>query len=154
MSLLKALKSPRFMVAIGVTCLFAFVMGVVIPCFRSYNPNVDYEIEAIKELKGIAEAQKRYTAANARYGTLEQLRAAGYLTDASRYEIPAARGYVYTITVKQAGDGEPAFFSATADPQDVSASQSSPRPHFYIDSTNSDVRVSYGKPANVNDLLM
>ncbi len=125
-------------------------MGVVIPSLRSYDPDVSYELEAIKQLKDIAEAQKRYVATNARYGTLEQLRAAGYL-EASHYETPAAHGYVYTVTVRQADNEASEFFSAAADPQDVSAFGSNTKSHFYIDSTSTDVRVSYGKSANVND---
>ena len=63
---------------------------------------------------------------------------------------PVVDGYVYNMTVTEATDTKPAFYSITADP-DTSYVSARAR-HFYIDSTLGTIRVTEeNRPATAAD---
>jgi Tfp pilus assembly protein PilE len=107
------------------------------------------ETTAIAALHSIAVAQQTYSLSNnGNFGTLQQLRDAGYLD--ARFDSPngGAKDYALTINTKpQSAEATP-FFSCNADP--TNAGPQAGR-HFYVDSVTAALHVNPTQPATVSD---
>jgi Tfp pilus assembly protein PilE len=107
------------------------------------------ETSAIAALHAIAVAEQTYSISNGgNFGTLAQLRDAGYLD--VRFNAPNGGVKDYSVTLNanpQSGEGG-ASFTCNADPTN-SGSQAGR--HFYIDSTSQAIHVNPTQPATVAD---
>ena len=107
------------------------------------------ENAAIQQLESLRKVQADYSIGHrGDYGTFEQLVKAGSLED-ERFATspPTVQGYVYTLNVTPAGNGQRAFYSINADPMDGGTGTN----HFYLDPDVSTVRVNPEKPAAATD---
>jgi prepilin-type N-terminal cleavage/methylation domain-containing protein len=111
---------------------------------KSANENA-----AIQQLEALRKIQADYSLGHrGDYGTFEQLVKSGSLED-ERFatDPPSVQGYVYTMKVTPAGNGQRAFYIINADPMDGGSGVN----HFYIDPDVSTVRVNQDKPAAPTD---
>ncbi len=111
---------------------------------RSANENA-----AIQQLEALRKIQASYSLSHrGDYGTFEQLVKAGSLED-ERFasETPSVQGYVYTMKVTAAGNGQRAFYTINADPMDGGTGTN----HFYLDPDVPNIRVNAEKPAAATD---
>jgi hypothetical protein len=107
------------------------------------------ETAAVAALHSIAVAQQTYSISNnGNYGTLQQLRDAGFLDVRFDKADGGVKDYALTVNTKPQSGGEPASFSCNADP-----TNSGPQAgrHLYIDSTSTVVHVNPTQPATAAD---
>jgi hypothetical protein len=107
------------------------------------------EAAAIAALHSISVAEQTYSISNGgNYGTLEQLRDAGYLD--VRFNAPngGVKDYALTISTKPQSGEAPPSFNCNADP--VNSGPQAGR-HFYIDSTSPSIHVNASQPATAAD---
>jgi hypothetical protein len=107
------------------------------------------ETTAVAALHSIVVAQQTYSISNdGNYGTLQQLRDAGYLDE--RFSSPGGgvKDYTLTISTTPHSAGAAAAFSCNADP-----TNSGPQAgrHLYVDSTSTTIRVNPTQPATASD---
>ena len=111
---------------------------------KSANENA-----AIQQLEALRKIQASYSLSHrGDYGTFEQLVKSGSLED-ERFanETPSVQGYVYTMKVTTAGNGQRAFYTINADPMDGGTGTN----HFYLDPDVPNIRVNPEKPAAATD---
>jgi hypothetical protein len=107
------------------------------------------ETTAVAALHSIATAQQTYSISNdGNYGTLQQLRDAGYLDERFSKADGGVKDYVLTININSQSGGTPATFSCTADP--TTAGPQAGR-HLYVDSTSTTIHVNPTQPATASD---
>lgn len=107
------------------------------------------ENAAIQQLDSLRKVQADYSLGHrGDYGTFEQLVKSGSLED-ERFatDPPAVQGYIYTMKVTAAGNGQRAFYTINADPQDPATGSN----HFYLDPDVTTIRVNPDKPAANTD---
>lgn len=107
------------------------------------------ENAAIQQLEALRKVQADYSLGHrGEYGTFEQLVKSGSFDD-ERFNTdpPAVQGYIYTLKVTPPGNGQRAFYSINADPQDPATGSN----HFYVDPDVSTIRVNAEKPASPTD---
>jgi prepilin-type N-terminal cleavage/methylation domain-containing protein len=107
------------------------------------------ENAAIQQLESLRKVQADYSLGHrGDYGTFEQLIKSGSLED-ERFatDPPAVQGYIYTLKVTPSGNGQRAFYTINADPQDPATGSN----HFYLDPDVSTIRVNADKPAAPTD---
>ena len=136
MELMIVIAIIGILVGVGV---FGWKQGI-----RSANENA-----AIQQLEALRKVQASYSLSHrGDYGTFEQLVKAGVLED-ERFNTdpPSVQGYVYTMKVTPAGNGQRAFYTVNADPMDGGSGTN----HFYVDPDVSTIRVNAEKPAAPTD---
>lgn len=107
------------------------------------------ENAAIQQLDSLRKIQADYSIGHrGDYGTFEQLVKSGSLED-ERFatDPPAVQGYVYTMKVTPAGNGQRAFYTINADPQDGGTGSN----HFYLDPDVTTIRFNPDKSAAATD---
>ena len=136
MELMIVIAIIGILVGVGV---FGWRQGI-----KSANENA-----AIQQLEALRKIQASYSLGHrGDYGTFEQLVKAGAIED-ERFNAdpPSVQGYVYTLKVTPAGQGQRAFYTINADPMDTGSGSN----HFYVDPDVSTVRVNAEKPAANTD---
>jgi prepilin-type N-terminal cleavage/methylation domain-containing protein len=107
------------------------------------------ENASIQQLEALRKIQADYSIGHrGDYGTFEQLVKAGSIED-ERFATspPSVQGYIYTMEVIPAGNGQRAFYKINADPMDGGSGTN----HFYIDPDVSTIRVNPEKAAAPTD---
>ena len=136
MELMIVIAIIGILVGVGV---FGWKQGI-----RRANENA-----AIQQLDALRKVQADYSLGHrGEYGTFEQLVKSGSLED-ERFasDPPAVQGYVYTMKVTPPANGQRAFYSINADPQEGGTGTN----HFYLDPDVSTIRVNPEKPAAPTD---
>src|SRR4051812_8180499 len=136
MELMIVIAIIGILVGVGV---FGWKQGI-----RRANENA-----AVQQLEALRKIQADYSLGHrGDYGTFEQLSKAGSLED-ERFVAnpPTVQGYVYTMNVTPAGNGQRAFYTINADPMDGGSGTN----HFYLDPDVSTIRVNPEKPASATD---
>lgn len=136
MELMIVIAIIGILVGVGV---FGWKQGI-----RRANENA-----AIQQLEALRKIQADYALGHrGDYGTFEQLVKSGSLED-ERFttDPPSVQGYVYTMKVTPAGNGQRSFYTINADPMDGGSGVN----HFYLDPDVSTVRVNADKPAAPTD---
>ena len=136
MELMIVIAIIGILVGVGV---FGWKQGI-----RRANENA-----AIQQLEALRKIQADYALGHrGDYGTFEQLIKGGSLED-ERFtnNPPTVQGYVYTLNVTAAGNGQRAFYTIQADPMDGGSGTN----HFYIDPDVSTIRVNPEKQAAPTD---
>ena len=139
---------------------FAVLTLIVLICIaslscQSYSTGLQQsvvradETAAVAALHAVAVAQQTYSVSNdGNYGSIQQLRDAGYLDD--RFSAPngGVKGYALTVNTKAQSGGDPASFTCNADP-----TNSGPQAgrHLYVDSTSTTIHVNPTQPAAASD---
>lgn len=107
------------------------------------------ETAAIAALHSIAVAEQTYSISNGgNYGTMQELRDAGYLDSRFDSTNGGVKDYSLTISTKPQSGGAAASFSCNADPTN-SGSQAGR--HLYVDSTSAAIHVNPTQPATASD---
>lgn len=107
------------------------------------------ETAAIAALHSIAVAEQTYSIGNGgKYGTLQELRDAGYLDARFNAANGGVKDYSLTINTNPQSSEAAASFSCNADP---SNSGTQAGRHFYIDSASSAIHVNPTQPATATD---
>lgn len=107
------------------------------------------ETVAISALRSIAVAQQTYSISNGgNYGTLQELRDAGYLDSRFNSGDGGVKDYALTITTHPQTSSATGSFTCNADP--VASGPQAGR-HFYIDSTSVVIHVNPSQPATATD---
>lgn len=107
------------------------------------------ENAAIQQLESLRKIQADYSLGHrGDYGTFDQLVKAGSLED-ERFttDPPSVQGYIYTMKVTPAGNGQRAFYTINADPMEGGTGTN----HFYLDPDVPTIRVNPEKPASKTD---
>ncbi len=107
------------------------------------------ESAAVQQLESLRKVQADYSLGHrGDYGTFDQLVKSGSLDD-ERFatDPPAVQGYIYTMKVTPAGNGQRAFYTINADPQDPASGAN----HFYLDPDVTTIRVNPEKQAAKTD---
>ena len=136
--------------AVAVVVLLGIAIGVVVGVGLYQWKNVvrrGNEAAAVQHLNTISIGQVQYYTENATYATFDQLVEKGYLDSRFAGATPTVDGYIYVLRVTTASAGQKASFTLNADPENAAAGTK----HFFIDSSNSTVRVNRDRPANPND---
>lgn len=107
------------------------------------------ETTVIAALRTIAVAQQTYSiSSGGTYGTLEQLRDAGYLDERFNSPNGGVKDYALKTSTKPQASEAAAFYSCNADP--VNSGPQAGR-HFYIDSTSPSIHANASQPATAKD---
>ncbi|MDT4955662.1 MAG: hypothetical protein QOJ02_3800 [Acidobacteriota bacterium] len=142
---------------------FAFALGALFIQACGYREaTVEYrkatasgnEAAAIKTLQMLATSQGLYNKmhrGNA-YGTFDQLITDTGLDKRFAGDAPVVSGYVFKMTIMSNGNGQPAFFSVNADPQQSVGTSATGNDHFYIDANSNAITVNHQQQAGPNDL--
>jgi hypothetical protein len=141
---------------------FAFVLGTLFIQACGYREATDEyrkvtasgnEAAAIQALRMLATYQGLYNKmhrGNA-YGTFDQLMTDADLDKRFAGDAPVVSGYVFKMIIVPKGNGQPAFFSVNADPQQSGGTRATGNDHFYIDANSNAITVNHQQPAGPND---
>ena len=100
--------------------------------------------------------QAQYASRNrGKFGTFDQLIAAGVLDSQYAGDRPVVNGYIFTITITDQTASTPASYSVNADPQSPSGIAATGTRHFYTDSSIGSIKsTDENRPAKADDLTM
>ena len=115
---------------------------------RSGNENA-----AAQMIDRIRTYQVQYAARNrGKFGKFDDLIRVSGLDDKFTGERPVVNGYMFTMTVEDATDSRPAFYSVNADPQVAEGVTATGTRHFYTDSSLGTIKgTDENRPAKADD---
>ena len=106
------------------------------------------EAATMQNVKTIAAVEiQYYNTHNRTFGTLDQMIKEELLSAKFSGNPPAADGYIFTLSMTTKTSRRPASYTLNADPQNAATGQN----HFYIDSSDSTIRVNPNQPAGATD---
>ena len=111
------------------------------------------ETAATQTLDRIRTYQAQYASRNrGKFGKFEDLVRVSGLDDKFAGERPVVNGYIYTLTIEDASDSRPAFYSVNADPQVAEGVTATGTRHFYTDSSLGTIKATdENRPAKADD---
>ncbi len=111
------------------------------------------EVAAAQSIDRMRTYQAQYAARNrGKFATFEDLIRVSGLDDKFAGERPVVNGYIFTMTVEDATDARPAFYSITADPQVAEGVTATGTRHFYTDSSLGTIKATdENRPAKADD---
>lgn len=114
------------------------------------------ETAAAQTLDRIRTYQAQYAARNrGSFGNFDDLIRVSGLDENFAGERPVVNGYIFTMTVEEATDARPGFFSINADPQVSEGLTATGTRHFYTDSSIGTIKATdENRPAKADDRSM
>jgi len=111
------------------------------------------ETAAAQTLDRIRTYQAQFASRNrGKFGKFDDLIRVSGLDEKFAGERPVVNGYVYTLTVEDATDARPAFYSINADPQVADGVTRTGTRHFYTDSSLGTIKATdENRPATAQD---
>jgi prepilin-type N-terminal cleavage/methylation domain-containing protein len=111
------------------------------------------ETAATQTLDRIRTYQAQFASRNrGKFGKFEDLVRVSGLDDKFSGERPVVNGYIYTLTIEDASESKPAFYSVTADPQVGEGVTATGTRHFYTDSSLGTIKATdENRPAKADD---
>lgn len=111
------------------------------------------EAAAAQTLDRIRTYQAQFASRNrGQFGTFDDLVRVAGLDEGFAGERPVVNGYVYALTIEEASDARPAFYSITADPQVAEGVTATGTRHFYTDSAIGTIKATdENRPATQDD---
>ena len=114
------------------------------------------EASAATVLDRVRTYQAQYASRNrGKFGSFDQLIAAGVLDSQYAGDRPVVNGYIFTLTITEPTSSAPAFYSANADPQSPTGVSATGTRHFYTDSAIGSIKATdENRPAKQDDSSM
>jgi len=145
-------RSPPWLTWAVVALCFGVVASVALifalPLLKAGRRSAREAI-AIRTIQAITLEQRAFYKERGSYGSFDELVESGRLNKLFSGEAPAVEGYVFRMKITPHVGIAPAVFSVTADP----LAEDSGR-HFYLTSSNGEVRYSVGRPAGPSDPVL
>jgi len=130
-----------------VIAIIGILIGAAVIGFKAAQ-KAGNEAATIQDLKTIAAVQIQYFNTNSRtFGTFDQLIKDKLLNERFAANPPTTDGYVFTLKVVPKTPSAPSSFTLNADPQSADTGKN----HFYIDSSDSNIRSNKDQPAGPGD---
>jgi len=130
-----------------VIAIIGILIGAAVIGFQAAQ-KAGNEAATIQDLKTIAAVQIQYFNTNSRtFGTFDQLIKDKLLNERFAGNPPATDGYVFTLKVVPKTPSAPSSFTLNADPLSTGTGKN----HFYIDSSDSNIRANKDQPAGASD---
>jgi len=135
------------MVLIALIALGAILIGAGFYGWKAAQ-RAGNEAATMQNVKTIAAVEiQYYNTHNRTFGTLDQMIKEELLSAKFSGNPPAADGYIFTLSMTTKTSRRPASYTLNADPQNAATGQN----HFYIDSSDSTIRVNPNQPAGATD---
>ena len=112
------------------------------------------EAAAIRTLQTVAAAQRDFRAGHGAFGTFDELIASGALDKRFSGESPVVYGYVFRVEIKPRAGASPEAFTLNADPLRDDGAHATGKHHFYVSSSDGEIRHAAGRPAGPSDLVV
>ncbi len=111
------------------------------------------EAAAAQTLDRIRTFQAQYAGRNrGKFAKFDDLIRVSGLDEKFAGERPVVNGYVFTLTVEDASESRPAFYSINADPQVAEGVTATGTRHFYTDSSLGTIKATdENRPAKADD---
>lgn len=133
-----------------VIAIIGILIGAAVITFKAAQKSGN-EAATLQDLKTIAAVEIQYFNTNNRtFGTFEDLVKDKVLSDRFNGNPPTVDGYVFTLKVVPKTPNQPSSFTLNADPQ----SDSTGKNHYYLDSSDSNIRVNKDQPAGPADTAL
>jgi prepilin-type N-terminal cleavage/methylation domain-containing protein len=130
-----------------VIAIIGILIGAAVITFKSAQ-RAGNEAAAIQDLKTIAAVQIQYFNTNNRtFATFEELIKEKLVNERFAGNPPTTDGYVFTLKVVPKTPSSPSSYTLNADPQSTNTGTN----HFYIDSSDSNLRFNKNQPAGSAD---
>jgi prepilin-type N-terminal cleavage/methylation domain-containing protein len=111
------------------------------------------ETSAAQMLDRIRTYQAQYASRNrGKFAKFDDLIRVSGLDEKFAGERPVVNGYIFTLTIEDASDSKPAFYSINADPQVGEGVTATGTRHFYTDSSLGTIKgTDENRPAKADD---
>ncbi len=132
-----------------VIAIIGILIGAAVVGFRAAQ-RAGNEAATIQNMKTIAAVQIQYFNTNSRtFATFDQLIKDKLVNERFAGNPPTTDGYVFTLKVVPKTPSSPSSYTLNADPQNAGETGTN---HFYIDSSDSNIRFNKNQPAGSSDV--
>jgi type IV pilus assembly protein PilE len=130
-----------------VIAIIGILIGAAVIGFKAAQ-KAGNEAATIQDLKTIAAVQIQYYNTNSRsFGTFDELIKDKLVNERFAGNPPTTDGYVFTLKVVPKTPNAPSSYTLNADPQSTDTGKN----HFYIDSSDSNIRSNKDQAAGPSD---
>src|SRR6266704_7053769 len=132
-----------------VIAIIGILIGAAVIGFKAAQ-RAGNEAATIQDMKTIAAVQIQYFNTNSRtFGTFDQLIKDKLVNERFAGNPPTTDGYVFTLKVVPKTPSSPSSYTLNADPQNAGETGTK---HFYIDSSDSNIRFNKNQPAGSSEV--